>query len=66
MTPEHDLMTPEEVAIYLRLDEQTTYRLLRAGTLPGVKIGRQWRIWRANLDTLLRAPGTVSIDGESG
>ena len=33
-----EILTLEEAATYLRLNEQTTYRLLRAGKLPGVKI----------------------------
>jgi len=66
MTSKHDVMTPEEVAAYLRLDEQTTYRLLRSGTLPGIKIGRQWRIWRADLDTHLRGKSTGSENIAAG
>jgi excisionase family DNA binding protein len=47
---ERAVLTPEEVAEYLRVNPQTVYRLLRAGKCPGVKIGRQWRIRRADLD----------------
>ena len=50
---ETDLLTPEEAAVYLRLNPQTTYRLLRSGHLPGVKIGRQWRIRKSSLDAYL-------------
>ncbi len=46
----HAVLTPEEAAAYLRVNPQTVYRLLRAGKCPGVKIGRQWRIRRADLD----------------
>ncbi len=46
----HAVLTPEEAAAYLRINPQTVYRLLRAGKCPGVKIGRQWRIRRADLD----------------
>ncbi len=66
MMIEHEVMTPEEVASYLRLDEQTTYRLLRAGKLPGVKIGKQWRIWRADLDKHLRGDTAGSTDIAAG
>jgi excisionase family DNA binding protein len=50
---ETDLLTPEEAAIYLRLNPQTAYRLLRSGQLPGVKVGRQWRIRKSSIDAYL-------------
>ena len=50
---ETELLTPEEAAVYLRLNPQTAYRLLRTGQLPGVKIGRQWRIRKSSLDAYL-------------
>jgi excisionase family DNA binding protein len=52
---EHDLMTCEEAATYLRLHVRTVGRLLTQGKLPGVKVGRQWRLRRADLDAYLRA-----------
>ncbi len=57
------VMTPEEAAAYLRVNPQTVYRLLRRGTLPGVKIGRQWRIRRADLDAHFGAPRTAGPAG---
>jgi excisionase family DNA binding protein len=56
-----ELLTPEEAAVYLRLNPQTTYRLLRGGQLPGVKIGRQWRIRKTALEAFLdgRAPAAA-------
>ena len=46
----HEILTPEEAAAYLRVNPQTIYRLLRAGQCPGMKVGRQWRIRRQDLD----------------
>ncbi|NUM43398.1 MAG: helix-turn-helix domain-containing protein [Anaerolineales bacterium] len=37
-------MKVREVADFLRLTETTVYNLLQKGTLPGKKIGGQWRI----------------------
>jgi len=37
------MMTVEELAQYLRVDERTVYRLLKQGSLPAIKVGRQWR-----------------------
>jgi excisionase family DNA binding protein len=47
------ILTPEEAADYLRVNPQTVYRRLRAGSLPGAKVGHQWRIRKVDLDSLL-------------
>ncbi len=49
-----EVMTPEDAAEYLRVHPQTVYRKLRAGEMPGAKIGDQWRIRRADLDEYLK------------
>jgi len=43
------LYTPEEVAEYLRVSEKTVRNFLRAKTLKGVKVGREWRIRERDL-----------------
>ena len=50
---ENHVLTIEEAAEYLRVNPQTVYRHLRAGSLPGAKIGRTWRIRRVDLNRLL-------------
>jgi len=52
---EPEIMTPEEAATYLRLGEQTMYRLLRAGTVPAAKLGRQWRVRKSDLDSFFHS-----------
>lgn len=47
------VMSPSEVAKYLRVNFQTVYRALREGKLPGCKVGRQWRIKKSDLDQYL-------------
>lgn len=47
------LMTIEEVILYLRVNARTVYRLIHAGSLPAVRVGRQWRIRRGDLDAWL-------------
>ena len=67
MAIDYDLLTPEEVAEYVRVNPQTIYRLLRRGKLPGAKIGHQWRVRRADLNTYLHgqmgAPPAVAPAG---
>lgn len=51
---DHDLLTPPEVLDYLRITTRTLYRLIKAGTVPAVRVGHQWRVRRTDLDTWLR------------
>jgi excisionase family DNA binding protein len=48
------LMVVAEVAEYLRLPESTTYRLIKAGTIPAMVLSpRRIRVRRADLDRWL-------------
>ena len=46
-------LTTEEVLSYLKITPRTIYRLIRSGELPAVRIGRQWRFRRRDLDQWL-------------
>ena len=46
-------LTTEEVLSCLKVNPRTIYRLIRTGELPAVRIGRQWRFRRADLDMWL-------------
>lgn len=46
-------MTARQVAGYLSVNERTVLKLVSEGTLPGVKIGNQWRFRKAMLDAWL-------------
>ena len=48
-----ELMTVAEVADYLRVTEKTVYRLLRRGSIPATRVGRQWRFKKASIDEWL-------------
>ena len=64
MAQYHQLLTVEEAAAYLRVTPPTVYRLLRAGKLPGVKVGRQWRVRLVDLEAHLTSPpATPSREG---
>ena len=52
------LLSTEEVLDYLNLNLKTVYRLVKAGKLPAVKVGRQWRFRKRDIDAWLeRGPG---------
>lgn len=46
----NEIMTIQEVAEYLRLNEKTTYRLVSDGKLPGFKVGGSWRFRKSEID----------------
>jgi excisionase family DNA binding protein len=53
-TPPEDVYTPKEIATTLKLTEKTVLDYLREGKLPGMKVGKHWRIRRADFDTFLQ------------
>jgi excisionase family DNA binding protein len=44
------LLTVEEVAEYLKMPIPAIRKHLRNKTLPGVKVGRQWRVRQEDLE----------------
>jgi len=54
MEPMEHLMTIDEVAAYMQVSRFTVYRLVKARSIPGTKIGRQWRFHRAEIDRWLK------------
>jgi len=46
-------LTTEEVLAYLNVTPRTIYRLIRTGELPAIRIGRQWRFRRSDLDAFV-------------
>jgi len=48
-------LTTDEVLEYLHLNLKTIYRLIKAGKLPAVRVGRQWRFRRRDIDAWLAA-----------
>jgi len=44
------LLTLQELAIYLHLDEQTVSKLVTAGKIPSLQVERQWRFKRSAID----------------
>src|SRR6202521_3625450 len=46
-------LTTEEVLEYLQVNLRTVYRLIKAGKIPAVRVGRQWRFRRHDIDAWL-------------
>jgi excisionase family DNA binding protein len=43
-------LTTEEVLEYLQVNLRTVYRLIKAGKIPAVRVGRQWRFRKRDID----------------
>ena len=63
-------LTTEEVLEYLQVNLRTVYRLIKAGKIPAVRVGRQWRFRKRDIDAWLdtqrprseRAPAAGAAD----
>jgi excisionase family DNA binding protein len=53
------LMTVDEVADVLRVSNMTVYRLIKAGRIPAMRVGRNFRVRRSEIVRYLES-GAVS------
>ena len=61
------LLGAEEVAALVGVKESTVWRWCREGTLPALKVGKQWRVRRAALEDFLRkSERPVTLAGQLG
>jgi len=69
VTPNHTtddvFLTTAEVLEYLHVSVRTVYRLIKAGKLPAVRAGRQWRVRKRDLETWLASQTTSVAEGAS-
>jgi excisionase family DNA binding protein len=52
---DESFLTTEEVLEYLQVNLRTVYRLIKAGKIPAVRVGRQWRFRKRDLDAWLES-----------
>lgn len=50
---DNTFLTTEEVLAYLQVNLRTVYRLIKAGKIPAVRVGRQWRFRKHDIDAWL-------------
>jgi excisionase family DNA binding protein len=50
-------LTTEEVLDYLKVNLRTVYRLIKARKIPAVRVGRQWRFRKTDIDAWLQTQG---------
>lgn len=54
-----DVWTVDQVAAYLQLNRLTVYRYIRAGHLPASKVGKAYRLRKADVDWFLDSTRTT-------
>lgn len=50
-----DLLTTKQVQTLLRVDRTTIYRMVEGGQLPAVRVGKQWRFSRSDVEHWLQS-----------
>lgn len=58
------LLTVGEVASLMRVSNMTVYRLIKAGQLAAIRVGKNYRIRRTDVDRYL-SERSVNVQGES-
>jgi len=53
-----NFLTTEEVLDYLQVNVRTLYRLIKMGRIPAIRVGRQWRFRKDDLDAWISRGGT--------
>ncbi len=57
--PSGDVLTIDELAVYLKIPKSTLYKLVREGSVPCQKVGKHWRFHKDAIDAWLKQqPGT--------
>ena len=46
----YEYLTPREVMEQLAIGKNTFYKIVSSGELPAFRVGRQWRVRKADLD----------------
>ena len=54
---ENEVLTPQEVMLYLCIGKNTFYKLVNSGELSAFRIGKLWRVSRGSLQ--------MFVDGKS-
>ncbi len=57
--PPDKVMTVQEVADYLRVNQRTVYRLAVGRKLPGFEVGATWRFKRSDIEGWIAAQSSV-------
>jgi excisionase family DNA binding protein len=54
------VLTLQELSLYIKIAESSVYKLVREGKIPGQKVGKSWRFYKPAIDRWL-AGDTITI-----
>ena len=57
-----DLLTTKQVQALLRVDRTTIYRMVAGGQLPAMRVGKQWRFARTDVEHWLHAGRSAAFE----
>ena len=65
--PAHEgFLTTEEVLEYLQVNLRAVYRLIKSNAIPAVRVGRQWRFKKQDIDAWLEGRKGPTRRAQSG
>ena len=50
-----DILTLDELHVYLKIPKPTLYALSQSGSIPAAKVGKHWRFRKIDIDAWLHA-----------
>jgi len=56
-----DIMTIEDLSVYLKIPRSTLYKLVREGKIPSQKVGRHWRFRKVTINRWLEQKQVTDI-----
>ncbi len=59
-----EFFTPQEVADQLKVKRRTVTDWIRQGQLTGVRVGRNWRIKKEDLETFIDSRTSTALSAE--
>jgi DNA binding domain, excisionase family len=62
--PPPEVMTIDELAVYLQVSKSSLYKLAQEGKVPGQKVGRHWRFHRGTIDRWLSRGGEAQPESD--
>lgn len=54
-----DVLTIDELAVYLKVSKSTLYKLVQEGKIPGQKVGKHWRFHRDVIERWLGKDASI-------
>ncbi len=55
-----DVLTIDDLSVYLKISKSTLYKLVREGKVPCQKVGRHWRFHKEAVDDWLKNAQNVT------